>query len=87
MRGKIFETLVRPFLVAALLVGCGGCDSSSPGGPDGSPDARLSVSEDQGATWTRLAEQPPHRVVTSFLTDKPGRLLAVTTGGVYRLER
>ena len=44
------------------------------------------TSTDNGATWTILMPRIPNPNVTGFAVDKQGRLLAATTGGLYRLD-
>ena len=46
----------------------------------------LYTSTDDGATWRPSPAQIPNPNVSAFVTDKAGRLLAATTGGVYRLQ-
>ena len=59
-------------------------------GPAPSPYASrgelLYMSTDDGATWSVCPVQPPNPNLSVFVTDKKGRLLAATSGGVYRLE-
>lgn len=51
-------------------------------------DKALYGSVDGGDSWARLpaAVQLPHPVVSRFMNDRKGRLLAATNGGVYRLQ-
>jgi hypothetical protein len=44
------------------------------------------ASADGGLTWGLLPEPIPNPQVTLFATDKQGRLLAGTAGGVFRFE-
>jgi photosystem II stability/assembly factor-like uncharacterized protein len=43
-------------------------------------------SVDDGTTWSPLTAQPPDSVVSAFLWDRSGALLAGTERGVYRLD-
>jgi photosystem II stability/assembly factor-like uncharacterized protein len=47
---------------------------------------RLYVSGDRGVTWEPLPNPLPNPNVTAFFNDRKGRLLAATSGGIYRLE-
>lgn len=44
-------------------------------------------SADQGESWHALPDLLPHPYISQFTTDKQGRLLVGTNGGMYRLER
>lgn len=61
-------------------------------GPEASSDAKnigplqVSMSEDGGASFVTMPAQIPNPDPTSFATDKQGRLLVATLGGVFRLE-
>jgi hypothetical protein len=50
------------------------------------PTRRLLMSVDDAATWTQAPAQLPNPNVTAFATDKAGRLLAATAGGLFRLD-
>jgi hypothetical protein len=45
----------------------------------------ISASTDHGATWGPLPAPLPNPNVLTFLSDKKGRLIAATSGGIYRL--
>jgi len=45
----------------------------------------VSISEDGGAHWKSVASLPNPNVL-QFVTDKQGRLLAATSGGLYRFD-
>jgi len=61
-------------------------------GPEASSDAKnigplqVSMSDDGGASFLKMAAQIPNPDPTSFAIDKQGRLLVATLGGVFRLE-
>ncbi|HMF41980.1 MAG TPA: hypothetical protein VKQ32_15000 [Polyangia bacterium] len=61
-------------------------------GADPSSDAKnigplqVSMSDDDGAHFVKMPAQIPNPDPTSFATDKQGRLLVATLGGVFRLE-
>jgi photosystem II stability/assembly factor-like uncharacterized protein len=61
-------------------------------GPGAAPDIHFGrpleslVSLDSGATWRSMTPQIPNPNTTGFATDKQGRLLVGTTGGVFRLD-
>jgi len=60
----------------------------APGGPlspaYGSP-LQISASVDGGLRFTPMPDQIPNPNTVAFATDKQGRLIAATTGGVFRL--
>jgi photosystem II stability/assembly factor-like uncharacterized protein len=47
---------------------------------------QLHVSADGGASWTLLPAPLPNTEVIRFFSDRKGRLLAATQGGLYRLD-
>jgi hypothetical protein len=47
---------------------------------------QVSMSDDGGASFVRMAAQIPNADPTSFATDKQGRLLVATLAGVFRLD-
>ena len=54
--------------------------------PASGPVVTLFVRNEGATEWRRATHQPMHRYVFNFATDKRGRLLAATSGGVLRLE-